>query len=243
MNYVREQTVGEIIRGTFKIYFSHFGAFFVSVLLMIPFLIFTNILYAQESYVLIGFVYIVAVVVVGFFYAAITVIVSEICLGYKPSVARAYKRVFGMLIGKIFATNILATLITAIGYVLLVVPGIIAMIWFVFSQVVVTLEGTWGISALKRSRTLGKGNYARIFGLLVLLFCVAFVFLGIPVVVINLILAFLFPSAMTLAIVVTVILQCLFIPIGLIPFVLMYYDLRVRKEAYDITSLAEDLRH
>lgn len=88
-------------------------------------------------------------------FGAITISVSDICLGNAPSLARSYKKVFGLF--------------DLIGLVLLIVPGIIAILWFIFTPCVVVLEGLGGLTALKRSKAIGQGYNWRNLGIVVLL--------------------------------------------------------------------------
>ena len=112
------------------------------------------------------------------------------------------------------------------------------MLWFVFVPIVVVLENTWGKEALKRSKNLGKDFYLRTLGLIVIIMCISALFGGIAhAALANFITGFYFHALLLNAI------QILVQPLTLIMIVLSYYDLRVRKEAYDIATLAEDLQH
>lgn len=244
MSYVREQSIGEIVRGVFELYFKHFWTLSASSLfVMFPLLFINGILELKKLWVLLGIIYIPLILAIGFVYAAIIVIVSEVCLGNQPSVIRAYRRVFGQLTGKIIITTLLQLLFTIIGSILLIVPGIFALILLFFSPEVVVLEGISGMNALKRSNSLGKGYHWRTAIVLIVLLCVTALF----VLIIFFILGIFIYLARTKSIIMVILVQdligSLITPIGLIAGVLMYYDLRVRKEAYDTTALAEDLKH
>ena len=172
-----------------------------------------------------------------------TVSVSEICLGNRPSVLRSYKRVFDTFPGKLLATNLLASLIILIGFILLIVPGLIFLPWLLFVGPVTILERTFGIKAFKRSKTLGEGYHTRN--------CVVAVMLIIIELLLDQLLnslgdriAGIFHFVDPLVIKVCLVpLSELFSPILLIIIILMYYDLRVRKEFYNNAALAEDLKH
>jgi len=230
MNYIREQSVREILNASLSIYFKHFGSVILVSLLLFPIYCLAGI----PETAIIGSL--LLFFVLSLVIAALTVLISEVCLGYKPSPARAYKRVFGTIIGKVFATGLLFSLVVLIGFVLLIIPGIVFYLWFALWQVVVVLEGKWGRDALKRSKELGKGFYLRILVVLIIMT----VLIMLPVFVIGFISAFMAGEAGSILI---ALLQTLIMPIVLIPLVLMYYDLRVRKESYDTTALAEDLKH
>jgi hypothetical protein len=131
--------------------------------------------------------------------------------------------------------------IVMLGYVLLIVPGIVFSMWYWFAGSVAVLERTTARGALARSRELGKGYYLRNLGIVSLTGLVVF----LPIQVFSLLLGaasglgyFPLPLAKAIGTVVGglggTVIQ--------IAIVLIYYDLRVRKEAYDSAKLAEDLR-
>ncbi|MCP4261759.1 MAG: hypothetical protein GY774_30295 [Planctomycetes bacterium] len=231
MDYIREQSVGEILQASIRIYFKNFGSVFLVSLLMFP----VFCLSGFPETAIIGIL--LNVIVNSFVVATLTVVISEVCLGHKPSPARAYKRVFGAMVLKVFVTGLLFGLAVYGGLLLLIIPGVFISLWFILCQVVVVLEGKWGRAALKRSKQLGKGFYLRILVVLIIMFGLMI----LPGFVIGFCLAFM--AGTPLFVVLTAFLQTLVMPFSLIPLVLMYYDLRVRKESYDTAALAEDLKH
>lgn len=79
---------------------------------------------------------------------------------------------------------VLSTLVIAGGFLLLLVPGIIAMVYIVFSQYVFVDEGSRGMAALQRSRQLVYGKFGAVLWRLfvMLLFFIA---LYIPVAIVS----------------------------------------------------------
>ena len=112
--------------------------------------------------------------------------------------------------------------------------------WLILTPSVAVLEGLGGMSALKRSRSLGKGYNWRNFGVLILLVVICAVIGGI----IGGLFGGFFPRSLGTFShrVLLILIQLLTAPLTWIAIVLFYYDLRVRKEAYDAAALAEDLR-
>jgi hypothetical protein len=169
-----------------------------------------------------------------------TVAVSEICLGIRPNVGRSYKRAFAQP-GKLFGSYFLALLIIILGFVALFIPGVVFSLWYTFVGPVVVLEGFAGRAALRRSRELGKGYYLRNFGvymvaiIVVLLIAVFFggvigaasYFAGINPQIAQFIIG---------------LFSLLVAPPLVVLIVLIYYDMRVRKEMYGAAQLADDLR-
>lgn len=76
---------------------------------------------------------------------------------------------------KFLAASILVGLAIAIGLVLLVVPGILAMIFFMFSTVIVIDRDLGPIEAMKESMRIGRGHRWSLLGLVVLLVLIVFV--------------------------------------------------------------------
>lgn len=78
---------------------------------------------------------------------------------------------------KFFATSFLATVAVTIGLVLLIVPGLIAMVLFMFSTFLVIDRELGPIEALKASMEMTKGQRWPLFGFILL--CALVVFVGI----------------------------------------------------------------
>lgn len=235
--YLRELSFGEIVRACFEIYRHHFLTIFVIYFLPVfPLALMQNIAMQEEELAVFFFFLILGMVFISLAYAALAVTLSDVCLGNKPGFFRSYRYVFGSILGKLIATNLLQILAIFVGFILLIIPGIFITVWLVFVPIIVILENIWGRDALKRSKNLGKGFHMRTFGLFVVFFIIFFVigaivggFMGIM----NL-------DQMTFDIVI-LIMQTLLQPLILIMIILSYYDLRVRKEAYDAATLAEEL--
>ena len=78
---------------------------------------------------------------------------------------------------KYFATSVLASMAVAIGLVLLIVPGLIAMVLFMFSTFLVIDRGLGPIDALKASMEMTRGNRWPLFGFILL--CLLILFVGV----------------------------------------------------------------
>jgi hypothetical protein len=259
-NYIAAQTAGQIIRNAYRIYWRHFGILFLIFFIPVaPFAAwaaysaFDKAPIHQAANLLSTFVEI-------FSGAAMAVAVSDICLGNQPGVARSWRCVLGSLTGKLLRTYILFLLILFAGLLLLVVPGLIFYSWFMFSLTVVALERLGGWDALRRSKALGKGMHARNLGVFMLLFLIYityfFVVTMLGASLFGGVVGMLFPENyeeileemlnstkvhIAFSILQAIIISLLGPPIY-IGTVLLYFDMRSRKEAYDATMLAEELR-
>lgn len=74
--------------------------------------------------------------------------------GFKQSFVQSKHKV-----AKFFGTSLLAGLIILLGFVLLIVPGIIFTVWYSFASWVVIAEGISGSAALKQSKNYVKDRW------------------------------------------------------------------------------------
>ena len=81
---------------------------------------------------------------------------------------RSVQPVLGTLIG----AGILAGLGIALGFVLLIVPGLILLTFWAVIAPVIVIERTGAIDAFGRSRALVRGNGWRVFGVIAVLFII-----------------------------------------------------------------------
>ena len=113
-----------------------------------------------------------------------------------------------------------------------------------FTPQAIVLEKLGGIEGLRRSWRLVRGSFWRVLGItLVLSILVAIIGQG-PAYVITIVASALpFPA---LGIVINAVTQALInivvLPLEFAAFTLLYYDLRIRKEGFDLQLMAEQLR-
>ncbi len=174
---------------------------------------------------------------------AITRAVGARYLNEEITVGKAYRAIGGMFF-KYVLTIMLAGLVTVLGFPFCLVPGFIFATWFAFTSQAVVLEGLGGTKAMGRSRDLTRGYGLRVFGYLVLVTVLTYGISWVLGIVGQLI-----ASAVTSSIVGTMLIQQAFgqvinlfiMPYFIVVMILLYYDLRVRKEAFDLEILAKNL--
>lgn len=66
--------------------------------------------------------------------------------------------------GSFFWVLFLAGLFTILGFILLVIPGIIFMVWMAFASYIFVFEDIRGVAALKKSREFARGYWWPLFG-------------------------------------------------------------------------------
>jgi len=171
--------------------------------------------------------------------AATTVAVSEAYLGRSVSILSSFRAIRGR-VWSFAGTMLLAGLLIALGFILCVIPGVVFSIWYTFVTQVFILEGLSYSKSLKRSKELVKGNFARVFlvtllsNLLVLAisFALTLPFQAFPLEARRRVYWLGYGIASGLA-------SSLTIPILVTALVMLYYDIRVRREGFDIEMLAQ----
>jgi len=194
--------------------------------------------------------------------AALTKSISESYLGNRLTVGGAYRAVVSRLFGLIG----LIILVWLVSFGLMIVMGsvlvlglklgfwgavIAELLLFAFllrlslSAQGVVLERIGPFAAIKRSWLLTTGNFWRTFGLAVLVYLISIVivllfFFGF--VFIAPLLGGVDPGvAFSAVFILMAVAQVLTTPIWAGAFILLYYDLRIRKEGFDLQMLAQSL--
>ena len=250
---LRPLSTGELLDRTFSLYRSHFGLFVG--IFALPHLIVLGVqflqLASQWSYarvpnVLASVVWFFAIAFVRLVMAAASqaaavIAVSDLHLDHPASVMDSFLRVKGHLLGVIGISCIVGVSIIA-GALAFLVPGILVAIIWSLSVPAKVLENKGWLAAMSRSVDLTKGDWGRIFvvGLLVVVLSV-----GVPMLLQAPILVAIYMSAKAglrnavlgwqiASLVAAFIGESLVGAVGTIAFSLVYYDERVRKEAFDL---------
>jgi hypothetical protein len=247
--FIAEQTAGSLVRNTLTLYRSSFRPLFLTYFLpTFPILVLQQVADGTGNVGLFLATALAGWVVSFLATSALTVVISDICLGNEPTVRRAYARLLkaGLWL-RVLLTGLLQIAAVVAGFILLVIPGLVLMVRLLPCSTVVVLEGTAGTKALKRSLHLTKGHYWRLFGLLLLVTAIIFAALLVAMLGLGLLLlglGHLFDAPrldLAIAILLGALMQGVLYPMFFIAIVLLYYDLRARKEAYDVETLSEDM--
>jgi hypothetical protein len=146
----------------------------------------------------------------------------------------------------LFGVTMLALCLSFVAVLALVVPLIYLYVrWFVATPAIVD-QRVGPVTALRTSWRLTKGNALRISGYGLLLFTLSFVVVSLPVSLLQWLAIVVAGSGGSVAITTALtiaasaLLSVLWQPLFAIAVVLLYFDLRVRRESYDLTlRLAE----
>jgi hypothetical protein len=169
--------------------------------------------------------------------AASTFVISGTYLGENVDAREALGRAGGFILPLVVIT-ILSTLMTFVGFLLLIVPGFIVIAALALSNAALVIEAPVGpTEAMRRSWSLTKGARGKV---LITLF-VGFALIAIPAFTVGMLSAIAdfvgaWPTWLTSVMVFG-------FGIFMYPFlyavvVVLYYDLRVRKEGFDLELLA-----
>lgn len=266
---LRPLRVGEALDAAIKIYTRNAGQLFKTVLVVIvPFEILAAILLSTavsgstllegkflfrsksdlDSYAVIVLILTVLVLLITLLAnAACFKAVSDTYLGEKPnwreSLGFAVKR-----LGPVLWLSIVAFVILVIAFIALIIPGIYLSVAFSVALPVLLVEQIGGFKALSRSFELTKGRWwptlGTIFVATILIVVIQFI-IGAIVGVIEGIAFHGSGGSPVLRVVLQRILdgagQMISIPFYAACVTVIYYDLRVRKEGYDLQLLAEGI--
>jgi hypothetical protein len=263
---LRPMSLGEVLDRTFTLYKNHFWLFAgITALPFLALLVFNVGLAATKTFKLAGAhspgsatpsPAVIAGAIGGFFVgmllyllllgaaqAATVFAVSDLYLQRATSLRECYRRV-GVKALRVIAILIMTYLVFFVGLMLFVIPGIILLCRTAIAVPVSMLEDSKSVRSLERSMELTKGHTLQVLVILIMVWVVAMLVASIfqfPM------MYFVFTAARThQALPFGVMLwqhfaafisQVLAAPIGTIAVSLMYYNLRVRKEAFDIQHL------
>jgi hypothetical protein len=135
-------------------------------------------------------------------------------------------------LGRLIGAGVLATIIIIIGFILIIVPGLIALTFLAVVAPAVVIDRLGVTDALRRSRELVGGNAWRVFGVLVVLFLVTALVSGI----VNAIGGSVSDDSFAGFAIAELIVRVLLTPLSAIAATVMYVELRRAKGE----PLAED---
>lgn len=169
--------------------------------------------------------------------AATTFIVSGAYLGKSVPAKVAIVSAFGF-IGRLLVLTLMTSVVIGVGFVLLVVPGFIFFSALALSNAVLVLEAPISPNdAMTRSWKLTQGFRWKV----LITFMAAVLLLVVPIMVVSV--AGVFGSlvgfwSQSAAMVLVGLLDLFVFPFIYIVIIVLYYDLRVRKEGFDLELLA-----
>ena len=240
-NQLRAMSVGEILDAAFTVYRERFGLLMgISIVFLgLPTLINVYVelaggVIAQPGPWFVAFL----LSSLGWLPAAAGIIwvISESVLGRAPELG-ASMRLGLRRMGRLFVAGLAMYIVVLLGFVALIIPGvIIACGYAVVVQVAVLEDLGSATDALGRSWALTKGYKGKAFALalaFIAIFSVPFIAAGAVAAFVPALAAPVTAAGQLLSFVVTPLFACV--------FTLFYYDLRVRQEGFDLDHLSREL--
>ncbi|MDQ2776077.1 MAG: glycerophosphoryl diester phosphodiesterase membrane domain-containing protein [Acidobacteriota bacterium] len=260
---LRPLTLGEILDRTFTLYRRHFLLFIgiaaiPQVLVLAVNLIFllsgaktgrvtpasaAALGYAGLAFVLALITLVVAIIAYLFSQGGTIFAVSELYLGRSTSIAASLKRVWAD-IGSLFGVLVLNGLVIGVGILLLIVPGIYFACRLLVCVPSALIEGRGPSESLSRSWNLTRGCAGRAFVILLIFMAISVAIGALAGGPFGYIVATVKDPEvlrmwMIVAQIVNSIASVLVTPVLLIATSVFYFDLRVRKEAFDLQFMMD----
>jgi hypothetical protein len=231
---VRAMSFGEILDTGFRLLTNHFGLLIgIAGMVYVPLAVLGAVVVRDLdgiSLAVLGFAWLVTVVLSPVVTGAMTFALGEVFLGREVSIGRALRAGLSMVTGLI-GTGLLSTLAILLGLIVFVVPGVYLIFAYLLLTPVMVFERTFGPRALGRSMQLMRGSMGRAFGILVVT--------GIMTSVIGWTVNLSLGAVPLLAPVGSALVQTLVSAYSAAVVVLLYFDIRSRKEAFDVEHLAQ----
>lgn len=210
--------VGQVVRRTFQIYGDQ-----VSVLIPAAAVVFVisgilSALLIAAAPILAIVAIVISVVADTLFTGMVVELVADVQDGRRDATAAQLLRAVTPVLGQLILVGVVAGISIAIGFILIIIPGLILLtIWSVAAPVVV-LERPGGLRALARSRELVRGNGWRVFGVIVVLVILVVVVSGVIEAIAD-------SGGTAVGLVVRVIVGILTAPISALAAAVLYYEL------------------
>src|SRR5579871_3822002 len=181
---LRPLTLGELLDRAFQLYRSRFAIFagIAAVAYLPVFVIQAFTLWSPKVIsptmgiaAAVGFIVLIVLRLLGVAAAnsATIIVVSAAYLERPITVGEAYRRVSGMLV-RVFFIMIATGIGIGIGFVLLIVPGVVLFLMWALAIPVAVLEDAGLGESVSRSRELTAGHRARVFAIYLLYFFLLF---------------------------------------------------------------------
>ena len=165
------------------------------------------------------------------------VVVSRTLLGADVAIEPALRTALRAFV-PLFVVGLARVLLVVVAALFFLIPGVIVACGYVVAEQVIMLERPdRAVNALPRSWSLTKGFKGKVFRVVLLLL----VFLQLLPATAAGVLGAMMPTLETYVQVGSSLVQLVLFPLMPISFTLLYYDLRVRKEAFDLVFMCSQL--
>jgi hypothetical protein len=204
------------------------------------------------------------VLVQGVATGALTRSVADSYLGKKTGILDAYRGIGKSWLSLLGALLLIILILILLSVWWIIVPCIgwltgLGMLMFVSSVVnplvppVVVLENRGAIDSIRRAWNLARRRFWPVLGYIIVLMLFSWLVINGPVTIVNLVLSGVFQTFEDLTMqfilmsiiqgLVSLVFVLLYYPLQMTAFTLIYFDLRVRTEGYDLALLTAQAAH
>jgi len=171
---------------------------------------------------------------------ATTYAISERYLGNNVTISEAMRRALSHF-WSLSIAQITATIRVVFGFLLLIIPGILWMLSYSLIVPAIIVEGQRALPSLRRSRDLIRGYRGKAFCIVLVVNLLQVVLAGGVNVIAGLIFSSETGGGAILNSALNNLLSIFLTPLGIIAAILLYYDMRIRKEGFDLEMLSRAL--
>jgi hypothetical protein len=232
---LRQRSAVEIIDASFALYRANFAVMATTALVLLgPFVVIGALVGGIVGSLISSLYGLFAPIVVG----AVVAIVSDAVHDRRSTFGSAFRQISGRW-GTLVLVSFAQTVLIVLGLIVLVVPGILTFCLTFAAPMAVVVERIDRVGqALGRSRDLARGQLGHVFKTLALAWVILFVLFFVVSIGLGLVGGLVGLSDDT----TSFLGQWAFIL--MLPFIaaassVLYFDLRIRTEAYDVERLAE----
>jgi hypothetical protein len=179
---VKRLDVGEVLSSAFDLYGDHWKTLVGFAAIVSGFGALLNAIVVElglTGLILSLVLFLPSIIVSALLSGMFTVLIADVRDGVQD---KSFGEIFAVVVPKLvplILTSILVGLAVILGFVLLIIPGIIALVWFYLSSVVVVLEDKYYTDAMGRSRELVSGFFWPALGLGIITILIAAITQGI----------------------------------------------------------------
>jgi hypothetical protein len=168
---------------------------------------------------------------------AATYAISERYLGNDVTIGEALRLALSRF-WTLSVAQIIATIRVMFGFFLLIVPGILWLLSYALVVPAILVENQKATASLRRSRDLVKGHRGKVFCVMLIINLLQV----IPILGVNMISGMIFNtqsgSGAVLNSAIINLASIFLTPLAIIATILLYYDMRIRKEGFDLEMLS-----
>ena len=237
---LRARSASEIVDAAFKLYKRNAGQYILVTGIAYSPSLLVNVVFqpeqAESMMSAIGYLVtaLVSIVAMTLMTGTVTALASRAYLGEPVDVAASVKQALPRL-PALLLSAVLTVILWVIGFLCFIVGFFYIASRFFATSPVIVLENKGVLAAFGRSSRLTKGHMWHVFGSLLLVYAL-YIFGSIAVSAVGLV-----AGSLVVLTLVTTLYTIVAFPIVALATMVLYYDLRIRTEGFDLERMAQSL--